>query len=247
MTWLRIQSGAVGRLQQGALPKPPSSVPSSTVTTSGISSTARSSVARSSGLTKRALMTPTLSPSSRSVCRRLDAGREQRAVGDQHAVLAPFVHFGLSQLDRRRRPIDALQVGLGIAQRRRAGVRQGELQHRRHVQLVAGRHDDEVREQPHVGSVEDAVMRRAVRARSGRRDPGVKVDRQILQGHFLEDLIERALQERGVNVHDGPHAGLGQTGGEGDGVRFADAGVEEARREIGRAPSPACCPGTWPP
>ena len=34
---------------------------------------------------------------------RLDAGREQRAEGDQHAVVAPFVDLGLAQLDRRRR------------------------------------------------------------------------------------------------------------------------------------------------
>ncbi len=35
-------------------------------------------------------------------------------------------------------------------------------------------------------------------------------DRQVLQGHLLEDLIERALQEGRVDVHDGPHARLGQ-------------------------------------
>ena len=31
----------------------------------------------------------------------------------------------------------------------------------------------------------------------------------------------------------GPDAGLGQAGGEGDGVRFADADVEEAVGEVG--------------
>ena len=60
----------------------------------------------------------------------------------------------------------------------------------------------------------------------------VNVDRQVLQRHFLEDLIERALQERRVDVDDRPHARLGQAGGEGDGVRLADADVEEAIGEV---------------
>ena len=88
-----------------------------------------------------------------------------------------------------------------------------------------------------------AVMRRAVGAGQAgavqRED-----DRQVLQGDFLEDLVERALQERRVDVDDRPHAGLGHAGGEGDGVRFADADVEEAVGKVGRAPFRACCPGT---
>ena len=53
-------------------------------------------------------------------------------------------------------------------------------------------------------------------------------DRQILQGHFLEDLVVAALQEGAVDVDDRPQAGLGLAGGKGHGVRFANAGVEEA-------------------
>ena len=67
---------------------------------------------------------------------------------------------------------------------------------------------------------------------------------QVLQGHFLEDLVEGALQERRINVDDGPHARLGLAGGEGDGVRFANADVEKAVGKIGCALFPACCPGT---
>ena len=109
---------------------------------------------------------------------------------------------------------------------------QGEAQHRGHVQLVAGGHDHEVREQPHVGGVEDAVVRRAVGAGQAGAVQAER-HRQVLQGHLLEDLVERPLQERGVDVHDRPHARLGQAGGEGDRVRFADAGVEEAVGEVG--------------
>ena len=51
--------------------------------------------------------------------------------------------------------------------------------------------------------------------------------RQVLQGHFLEDLVVAPLQEGAVDVDDRPQAGLGQPGGEGHGVRLADAHVEE--------------------
>jgi len=53
-------------------------------------------------------------------------------------------------------------------------------------------------------------------------------DGQILQRDFLEDLIVRALQKRTVNVDDGSEANFGLASGEGDGVAFADADVEEA-------------------
>ncbi len=52
--------------------------------------------------------------------------------------------------------------------------------------------------------------------------------RQVLQGDFLEDLIVASLQERTVDIHDRPQAGLGLTGGKGNGVGFADAHVKEA-------------------
>ena len=81
------------------------------------------------------------------------------------------------------------------------------------------------------GDVEDAVMRRAVRAGQAGAVEAER-HRQVLQGHFLEDLVEGPLQERRIDVDDRPHARLGQAGGEGDGVRFADADVEEAVGEV---------------
>ncbi len=53
-------------------------------------------------------------------------------------------------------------------------------------------------------------------------------DRQVLKRNLLEDLVERALQERAVDVDDRPCSGLGHPGGEGDGVALADTDVEEA-------------------
>ena len=66
---------------------------------------------------------------------------------------------------------------------------QGEAKHRGDVQLVAGGHDDHVGEEPQVGRVEDAVMRRSVGAgQAGAVE--AEDDRQVLQGDFLEDLVE---------------------------------------------------------
>src|SRR5262249_11754704 len=45
---------------------------------------------------------------------RLNAIREQRAVGDKYTVRAPLVDFSPAMLDWRRSPIDSHQVGLGI-------------------------------------------------------------------------------------------------------------------------------------
>ena len=58
-------------------------------------------------------------------------------------------------------------------------------------------------------------------------------DRQVLEGDFLEDVVEAALQEGAVDVDDGPHARFGHASCEGDGVPFADAGVEEAGGKLG--------------
>ena len=105
-------------------------------------------------------------------------------------------------------------------------MRQGEVEHRGDVLLVARGHHD------HVG--EDAEIRQVVRAVVGRPvgadQPGAveaEDDRQVLQRHLLEDLVVRPLEERAVDVDDRPGARLGHPGGEGDGVALADADVEE--------------------
>ncbi len=101
-----------------------------------------------------------------------------------------------------------------------------ELDHGGDVFLVARGHDDHVREHPHVGQVIRPVMRRPVRpdqARPVERED----DRQVLERDFLEDLVVGTLEECAVDVDDRPGPGLGHSSGEGDGVAFADPGVEE--------------------
>ena len=69
-----------------------------------------------------------------------------------------------------------------------------------------------------------------VRRPVGADQPGAvegEDDRQVLERDLLEDLVERALEERAVDVDDRPGAGLGHPGGEGDGVALADPDVEE--------------------
>src|SRR5690242_16095960 len=55
--------------------------------------------------------------------------------------------------------------------------------------------------------------------------------RQILQSHFLEDLIVAGLQEVAVEIDDGTQAGLALAGGKLHGVRFANASIKEPIRE----------------
>ena len=116
---------------------------------------------------------------------------------------------------------------LRIADRHGASrATQGPVDHRRHVGRVAGRHHHQVRQRPQVGQIEHAVVRRSV----GPDQPGPvhqQRDRQVLQGHFLEDLVVAPLHEGAVDVDDRAQPGLGQPGGERHRVRLADAHVEE--------------------
>ena len=142
--------------------------------------------------------------------------------------------FRLAQLDRRDAALDFFQVRLRIANRHRMRrVRDGEAQHRGDVELIAGRHHDHVREEPHVRDVEDAVMRRPVGAGQAGAVEG-EDDGQVLQGDFLENLVERALQEGGVDVARWAACpALARPAAKATRVRFADADVEETAREVG--------------
>ena len=51
-------------------------------------------------------------------------------------------------------------------------------------------------------------------------------DREVLERDVVYDRVVRALQERGVNCHYRPHSLGGESGGEGDAMRFGDAHVE---------------------
>ena len=152
---------------------------------------------------------------------------QQRAAGDDHAIVSPLKDLGTTQIDRRRRAIDPLGRGLRVAERGGTIMLQGEIEHRHQVRFVARGHHGHVREQPHVTDVVRAVMRWTVRTREAGTVEHER-DGQVLQRHFLKNLIVAALQESAVNVDDGTQARLGLAGGKGHGVRFANAGVEEA-------------------
>ena len=219
------------------------SAPSSTVTTNGEFSTARRIVSVSSGLMNRALITPTSSPSSRSCGGRFQAIAQQRAAGDQHSITAPVDHFRAAQFQRRASALDRFYRRLRITID--AGPSCSSAKSSIAAQIVSSPGAMTIRfgKQPHVADVERTVMRRSV----GTGQPGPiehERDRQILQRHFLKNLIEAALQKRAVNIDDRPHAGFGLPGRERHRVRFANAGVEEPIAETPRGSVRACFPGT---
>ena len=104
-----------------------------------------------------------------------------------------------------------------------------------------GRHDREPGDRPQVGEVEDAVVGGAVVAHQAAAVDR-EHDRQVLDGRVVDDRVERALQERGV---DGAHravAGDGQAAGEHHGVLLGDAHVVGALGERGPSCAASPCP-----
>lgn len=105
--------------------------------------------------------------------------------------------------------------------------------------LVLAGHDDHARNRAQVGHVEDAMVRGAIVAGQAGAVEHER-DVQVLQGHVVDDLVERALQEGGVDGADRLHARRGHAGREGDRVLFGDADVVDAVREalLERAAAP---------
>ena len=140
-------------------------------------------------------------------------------------------HFAAAEFDRRPLPAVVFHGGLRVADRDGPAVGQRPVEHRRKVVLVAGREHRHVGEQSQVAEIEGAVVRGAIRA----RQPGPvehKHNRQVLEADLLEDLVERPLEERAVDVDDRPAAGLGLPCREGHGMRLADPHVEEPLRKL---------------
>ena len=67
-------------------------------------------------------------------------------------------------------------------------------------------------------------MRRAIR--NGSRAVDADDDRKVVQADVMEDVVQCALQECGIDGDDGAEALAGEAGREGDGVGFRDACVE---------------------
>ena len=99
-----------------------------------VSRMARRIVSASSGLTKRALITPTSRPSSRSSLAAVEAVGQKRAAADDRAVIAGKQDFALAEFERRALAGESFSAAaFGIANRTGAVVFEGELEHLRQV------------------------------------------------------------------------------------------------------------------
>ncbi len=111
-------------------------------------------------------------------------------------------------------------------------LREGGANERAKLLLVLGAGDDHVRELALAWDREHALVAGPVladQARAVHRDH----DRQVVLADVVDFLVERSLQERGIQRHDRPLPCQGHARGEGDGMLLGDAHVDEAVRELG--------------
>ena len=93
--------------------------------------------------------------------------------------------------------------------------------------LVGGSADGHVRYRAQVCQVEGAMVCHAVLS----DEPGpvdAEGDGQALYGHVVYDMVVGTLKETRIYSHERQHTVLGEAAGEGDGVAFGDADVENA-------------------
>ena len=228
-----------------ALPKPPGNMPSSTVTTNGALAEGPEDRLAIQGLDEAGVDYGHLDafagqhapPRAIAACSSAPQRQWRRPVPSE--ALRPCRAPGAPARGRSARP------GLGIADRRRAVELQGQLEHRRHVGLVAGRHDRQVRQRPQVGDVEHAVVRgtvgthaagaiqRAVSpASSARRLPG-RSDRRPAAGTCCKCRRSDGLPPWPFRRRT-PRRATRRSPRRGSG------------RETRRGSVRACCPGTSP-
>ena len=139
---------------------------------------------------------------------------------------------------------DAGAVAARIADGDGAVVMQRGEEHVGQLVLVARVEVDHVRNAAQVADVEEAVVGRAVVAGEAAA-VHAEHDVEILQADVVDDLVERALQEGGVDraerlVALGRHAG-----GEEDGVLLGDADVEIFVRDASAGRDRARCRWAW--
>ena len=160
--------------------------------------------------------------------RGVKRGMRRVADGENGDIAAVFQEFRFADVQKPQFGVkrDADAVAARIAHRRRAGVIQRGFQHAPQLIFVFRRHDNHVRQMPQIGEIEDAVMRRAVRAH---QSGAIKRERhrQILQADIMKNLVIRPLQEGRINRRDRPESFGGQPGGIGDGVLFGNADIEK--------------------
>ena len=163
----------------------------------------------------------------------LQAFAEPRAEREQRDGVAFTQDAAAADLERLAlgRHLDAETLAARITERARTVVDRGRgRDHMHELGLVAGRHDDEVRQAAEIGDVERAGMRRAVGAdEAGAIDR--KPHRQILDRDVMHDLVVGALQEGGVDRRERLAAFGGKAGCERHRMLFGDADIEGAIRK----------------
>ena len=98
--------------------------------------------------------------------------------------------------------------------------------------LVHWRRNDCVGEASQVRNVERAVVRLAVLTDDASA-VGNQFDRQILYADVVDNLVERPLQERGVDRDEGVEAVRRHSRRHADGVLFSNTDIENLVREFG--------------
>ena len=187
----------------------------------------------SSGLAKRALMTPTDQPSAASAS----------ATSMPRMTIGPKPTISSSAPSRRTSPWPT-GMGVGstagrskpgvarVVQRERVVLAERRAQQAPQLLLVLGRGDDQVRQLALGRDREHALVAGAVLA----HEPGpvdADDDRLVVLADVVDRLVEGALEERGVERHERPHAAQRQARGEGHRVLLGDADVVHPVRERG--------------
>ncbi len=214
-----------------AAPKPPGSTLSSSVTTSCVPWALRMISSRSSGRAKRASTTPTDQPSFASSVRHGHPTRDDGAQSDDDDVVTLAQDLASADLERQR--IDRRQVEAGVArilQGEGVLLAEGRVQQTTQVLLVARGSQHEIGQLPQGRQHEDALVAGAVLAhQTGTID--ADDDGSVVLADVVHDLVEGALQERGVQRHERPLAGESHAGRQGHRVLLGDADVVGAMRE----------------
>eukprot|EP00968_Pinguiococcus_pyrenoidosus_P010154 scaffold803_cov310-Pinguiococcus_pyrenoidosus.AAC.67 len=200
--------------------------PSSTVMSTSLSRARDLMRSRSRGFMNRASATVTLMPS----------------FSNSSAAMSAELSLVPIRLASRGNLVDV--VAEEVAQRLQAVARAARVAHRaglvvdadlglHHVHeldLIAGRHNHNVREGAQVGQVEGSVVRRSVVA----DEPGAiqdEANRQLLEHGVVHDLVVSPLQEGAVDAAERLQALAGHARREGHGVLLGDADVVGALRE----------------
>ena len=220
-------SPAPARASSTAAPKPPARTFSSTVTIRPMPCAVSKRRSVSSGFTKIGLTTRHDMPLSASI-----SAASRDALTD-----LPSAKIATSLPSLTTTPLSKGQFLEAGVQRRAHGsppcyadgerpfVLVGSVDEMLKLVFVHGRRHHGVGETTQIGDVERAVVRLAVLSDDARAI-GDELDRKVRQTDVVYDLVERALEEGGVDRDEGIETVGGHPGRHADGVLLGDADIE---------------------